>query len=440
MILEYRFEYCLYDRKAPESPIEQNGVEQDGVELIGAVSSLGASFLPSDHRGAGLMNPSEPPNLALLFLSFLRLGLTSFGGPAMIAYIRRMAVVQKSWLDDETFRAGVALCQAIPGASAMQMAAYVGLRTRGVTGAAVTYIGFGLPAFVMIMLLSALYEQTHNLSIAVSLFSGLQAIIVAIVAHAAFTFGKSYLKLKRDLAIAIFAAGMFIFGISPFLVIILAACMGLLFHKDQPIPPKTASANRTPATIVPLMLISSGAAAGFVLLYMLQRDLFDLAASMFRIDLFAFGGGFASLPLMLNEVVEVRSWMDYQTLMNGIALGQITPGPIVITAAFVGYVVYGPVGGIVATMGIFLPSFLILIGLVPYYDRLNSSIWFNRAVSGILCSFVGLLGSVALHFASNMPGDLAHVIMAVAAFIALLSGIDILWVILVGAVISAFLL
>ena len=89
------------------------------------------------------MNPSQNPSLALLFISFLRLGLTSFGGPAMIAYIRRMSVEQKNWLDNGTFRAGVALCQAIPGASAMQMAAYVGLRTRGVAGAAVTYIGFG---------------------------------------------------------------------------------------------------------------------------------------------------------------------------------------------------------------------------------------------------------------------------------------------------------
>jgi chromate transporter len=387
-----------------------------------------------------VMSSAQIPSLAILFMSFLRLGATSFGGPAMIAYIHKMAVMQKTWLDDETFRAGVALCQAIPGASAMQMAAYVGLRTRGIAGAAVTYIGFGLPAFLMIMILSALYEQTHNLSIAVSLFSGLQAIIVAIVANAAVSFGKSYLKLWRDFAIAAFAAGMFIFGISPFIVVILAACMGLIIYRDQPIQPRTASLNRTSQAIVPLMTILSAAAIGFVLLYMFQRDLFDLAASMFGIDLFAFGGGFASLPLMLNEVVVVRSWMNYQTFMSGIALGQITPGPIVITAAFVGYIVHGPIGGIVATLGIFLPSFLMLIGTVPYYDRLSSSLRFNRAVNGILCSFVGLLGSVAFHFASNMPGDIAHAIMAVAAFITLLLGIDIIWVILIGAVISVFVL
>ncbi len=386
------------------------------------------------------MNLSQHPSLALLFVSFLRLGSTSFGGPAMIAFIRRMAVDQKSWLDDETFRAGVALCQAIPGASAMQMAAYVGLRSRGVSGAAVSYIGFGLPAFLIIMILSALYEQTHDLPIAVSLFRGLQAIIVATVAYAALSFGKSYLKLCRDFGIAAFAACMLIFGISPFIVIILAACIGLIIYKGQPIQPKTIAQMETPQTIAPLILISSAAAIGFVLLYMLQRNLFDLAALMFRIDLFAFGGGLASLPLMLNEVVDVRSWMDYQTFMNGIALGQITPGPIVITAAFVGYMMYGPMGGIVATFGIFLPSFLVVIGMVPYYDRLGSSFRFNRAVKGILCSFVGLLVSVAIHFASNVQGDPAHAIMAVAAFIALLLGVDIIWVILIGAVISVFVI
>jgi chromate transporter len=397
-------------------------------------------YCADDYRRDQALSLSQRPSLALLFMSFLRLGATSFGGPALIAYIRRMAVDQKSWLDDETFRAGVALCQAIPGASAMQMAAYVGLRTRGVAGAAVTYIGFGLPAFLMIMLLSALYYQTHNLSIAISLFSGLQAIIVAIVAYAALSFGKSYLKLWRDFGIAAFAASMFILGISPFIVILLAACIGLIIYKGLPVQLKTIAQMETPQTIVPLILISSAAAIGFVLLYMLQRNLFDLAALMFRIDLFAFGGGFASLPLMLNEVVDVRSWMDFRTFMSGIALGQITPGPIVITAAFVGYIMYGPIGGIVATLGIFLPSFLMVIGTVPYYDRLSGSPRFNRAVNGILCSFVGLLASVAFHFASNMQWNFPHATMAVIAFVALLFKVDILLVVLIGAVISVFVL
>jgi chromate transporter len=377
--------------------------------------------------------------MALLFTSFLRLGATSFGGPAMIAYIRRMAVEQKGWLDDETFRSGLALCQTIPGASAMQMAAYVGLRSGGIARAAVTYIGFGLPAFLIMMLLSALYVRTHNLPAVVSLFSGLQAIIVAIVANAALSFGKSYLKLRRDFAVAALAAGMFFFGLSPFLVIILAACIGLTIYRDQPFQPRPISPMETPQTTTSLIFILSAAAIGFFMLYMLQRNLSDLAALMFRIDLFAFGGGLASLPLMLHEVVDVRSWMDYQTFMNGIALGQITPGPIVITATFVGYMMYGPIGGIIATLGIFLPSFLLVIGAVPFYDRLSGSPGFNRAVNGILCSFVGLLTSVAFHFASNMQWNFPHAAMAIVAFVALLFNVDILLVVLMGAIISVFI-
>ncbi len=389
------------------------------------------------------MSPPQHPSLFLLFTSFLRLGVTSFGGPAMIAYIRRMAVEQRKWLDDATFRAGVALCQAVPGATAMQVAAYVGLRTRGVAGAAVTYIGFGLPAFLIIMLLSALYVRTYNLPVAVSLFSGLQAVIVAIVANSTISFGKNYLNLKRDLALAALASGMFTFGVSPFLVILLAAIIGLAIYRNQPFQSGTVKSEglmETSRTTMPLVLILSAAAIGFVLLFVLQRRLFDIAALMFRIDLFAFGGGFASLPLMLHEVVEVRSWMDYQTFMNGIALGQITPGPIVITAAFVGYIVYGPIGGIVATLSIFLPSFLMVILTVPYYDKLSGSPEFNRAVNGIFCSFVGLLASVTLHFASIMPLDIPHASMATIAFIALIFKIDILWVVIIGAIISVFLL
>jgi chromate transporter len=130
--------------------------------------------------------------------------------------------------------------------------------------------------------------------------------------------------------------------------------------------------------------------------------------------------------------------MDAQTFLNGIILGQFTPGPIVITATFVGYLVHGPFGALIATIAIFLPSFLILVGIAPWFDRLRSSPWFSRAISGILCSFVGLLLSVTIRFALNIHWDIAHVVFAAAAFAALVFKLDILWVILAGTVISAF--
>lgn len=379
-------------------------------------------------------------SLAVLFLSFLRLGSTSFGGPAMIAYIRRMAVEQKGWLDDSTFKDGVALCQTLPGATAMQVAAYVGLRARGVAGAAICYTGFGLPAFFIMTVLSALYVKTNNLPLAISAFQGLQAIIVSIVAYAAVSLGRSYLRLRRDAAMASVAALLFLRGISPILVIILAALCGILIYKDLPMKKTTATPKQKIHTRRAVLLILVIVLACFCLLYLLQRELFDLAALMFRIDLFAFGGGFSSLALMLHEFVSDRSWLDDQTFLDGIALGQITPGPIVITATFVGYLVYGLPGAVIATLGIFLPSFLLLVGTVPYYDRLSVSSSFNRAVNGIYCSFVGLIAYVALHLAQSVPWNLPRAILAIAALIALWKKIEILWIVLIGTAISIAIL
>jgi chromate transporter len=299
------------------------------------------------------------PSLASLFLSFLNLGATAFGGPAMVPYIGKMTVEQRRWLDEDTFRNGVALCQTIPGATAMQTAAYVGM--------------FGL-------------------------------------------------------------------RMSPIIVIILAGLLGLMLYKRDSLPTLSVSSIRRSSSARPLLILLAVTACAFVLLFLLDRKLFDLAAVMFRIDLFAFGGGFASVPLMYHEIVEVRSWMDAQTFLNGIALGQITPGPIVITATFVGYMIYGLIGAVVATASVFLPCFLILIGAVPYFDRVRNSIYFARAIRAILCSFVGLLLTVTFRFASNIPWDFPRVSLAAGAFVALLFKIEIIWIVLAGTVISVFFL
>ena len=380
------------------------------------------------------------PSLTQLFLAFLKLGVTAFGGPAMVPYIGKLAVEQRRWLDANTFRDGIALCQTIPGATAMQTAAYVGFRARGVSGAAVSFIGFGLPAFVLMVGLSAFYARSHNLVPVISVFNGLQTIVVAIVANATVSFGKASLKGFSDVVIATIAAAMFGSRWSPILVILLAALMGLLLYKNDTPAKSSVSSDRQSSSAKPFLSVASVAALAFVLLSLFERKLFDLAAIMFRIDLFAFGGGFASVPLMFHEIVEVRSWMDAQTFLNGIALGQITPGPIVITATFVGYMVYGLIGAIVGTVSVFLPSFLIVIGLVPYFDRFRNSIYFSRAIRAILCSFVGLLLAVTFRFASNIPWDVPRVLLAAAAFGALLFKIEIIWIVFVGTVISVFCL
>jgi len=379
---------------------------------------------------------SQTPTLAALFGSFLRLGSTAFGGPAMIAYIRKMAVTQKQWLDSESFQDGVALCQIIPGATAMQIAAYVGLKVRGARGALATYFGFGLPAFFLMMALSVLYSVTHKLPAVISVFSGLQAVIVAVVANAALSFRKTSLRNWQDVLISGIAAGLFWLMANPALIILLAAFLGMLLSSRQQANLRAEHDIKISTTTRPLLLFLLIAVSGFALLYFLQKDLFQIAILMSRIDLIAFGGGFASIPIMFHEIVEVRSWMDGPTFLNGIILGQFTPGPIVITATFVGYLVRGFAGAFVATIAIFLPSFLVLVGVAPYFDRLRTSPWFTRAINGILCSFVGLLLTVTIRFALNVHWDFPHIALAVAAFAGLIFKLDILWVVLAGTAIS----
>jgi len=375
------------------------------------------------------------PSLIKLFLSFLRLGATAFGGPAMIAYIRRMAVEQKKWLDDASFRDGVALCQMVPGATAMQASCYVGLKLRGVSGAAMSFIGFGLPSFLIMTALSALYVQFRDLPIVISAFSGLQAIIVSIVANAAITFGRVTIRNWQAAFIAIASGILFGFEINPLLVILLAASAGILLYLKQPTPP-FASSGMSYTTYRPVLFIIAVFTTAFIILFFIDRNLFNLAALMVRIDLFAFGGGFASVPFMFHEVVNVNHWMGGKTFLDGIALGQITPGPIVITATFIGYLLYGFAGATIATLSIFLPSFLIVVGVAPYFDKLRALPYFNKAVSGVLSSFVGLLLSVTILFAINIPWDIWHVLLAIAAFVALFFKVEIYWVVMAGMLIS----
>ena len=388
---------------------------------------------PSAQRGA------SPTPLAI-FLPFLRLGLTSFGGPAMIAYIRNLAVTKKQWLGGDSFSDGVALCQSIPGATTMQSTAYVGLRARGFSGAAAAYVGFGLPAFLFMLALSVLYRYGHEASLILSLFSGLRAIVVALLANAVLSFGTTTIKKWWGLPVVAGAAVALFFGVNPIYVIFAAAAVGLVLPLGAGTASKGGAEQGPPEKhrtfLRPVLILLAVAAASLAILYVLRPQLFDLALTMLRIDLFAFGGGFASIPLMQHEVVDIHHWVGAQAFIDGIALGQVTPGPIVITATLVGYMFAGVPGAVVATLAIFLPSFAVLVLVEPYFDRLKRNRYFRKAIAGILLSFVGLLLAVAVRLGVNVSWEIWTVVLAAAAFAALRLKVDVLWVVIAGGVIS----
>ncbi len=380
------------------------------------------------------------PSLSRLFFTFLRLGMTAFGGPAMIPYMRREAVSRHHWLDERTFGFGMAVTQMVPGATAMQMAAYVGMRSRGAPGALAAYIGFSLPAFLLMLILSFVYFSSGDVAWVSRMFSGLQAVVVALILHASVDFSRRYLTGLVERLLALGTALWLFFGNNP-IVALVASCVLAVFlfrgeaSENTSLPRDDSPCNHVTAAIV----LALFAGIGIATLYWLTPQLAALAAVMFKIDLFAFGGGYVSLPLMLHEIVEVRGWLDPSMLMDGIALGQITPGPIVMTATFVGYALRGLFGAFVATVAVFTPSLLILLGSTPLYGRLASSSVARRALKGSLVSLVGLMAAVAGRFLLEIQWDVPSVIVALGAFVALRMRIDVLPVVFAGAVAAAFL-
>jgi chromate transporter len=405
-------------------------------EVLKQVAPNGTGSVPDAGAAIG------PPTLPALFASFLRLGCVSFGGPGMVAYIRRLAVVQRRWIDEDDFRLGAALCQAVPGATSMQAAAYVGLRTRGLGGAVLAYVGFGLPAFALMLAMSLAYERAVSVQAVTAALTGLRALVVAIVVNAVWTFGRTAIHTPRSAVLAATTAVVFLVGGNPFLIVVGAGLAGAVLLKDR----VADRGDRGPRVRLGWRLLQSPLvvlAVGGVLigtLWVVDRKLATLGAVMMKVDSFAFGGGFASVPLMYHEVVEVRGWMPPTVFLDGIALGQVTPGPIVITATFVGQRMAGFAGALVATVSIFLPSLFVLLVAEPFFRRLRSVPSFTGATRGLVLSFVGLLASVAVHFARVMPWSPTSVTLAAVGLGALLLEVDVLWVVLAGGAVSALLM
>lgn len=379
------------------------------------------------------MTHKKNPSCYELFLSFFWIGLTGFGGLAMTAHIRKHIVDKRNWLDAPTFDEGLALCQLIPGAIVMQLAAYIGLKLRGIRGALVSFIGFGLPAFLIMFILSVVYKHSKDISTVELVLSGLRVVIVAIVANAAYVFGKKNFGNVNDWIIAIIASGLFLTKLHPFLVLLIAALLGMVFTQKDTVPVGKLDKARTFRFFLIMLFV---VAVCSVSLFFVNKEYFSLAAVMLRIDLFSFGGGLAAMPIMYHELVNVFAWFDEKTFMDGVILGQVTPGSIIIAATFFGYMHFGVWGSIIATICVFTPSFLILMGIIPFFDKLRSFPQFNKVINGILCSFVGLLAVVTYRFAIDIHWNVFNILFTLVAFGLLVRKVDVIWIILGGVLMS----
>jgi chromate transporter len=434
---------------------------------------------------------AKTPTLGGLFLSFLKIGTVGFGGGlAVIALIRALVVQQRRWLTEQDFASGFALAQTLPGTAAGNTATYVGLRLRGVRGAAVSITGFILPSMLLMIVLAILYRHLRYLPDTDRLFHGLNAAVVALILVTSWRMGRNTLIKPWQWLLAISSCIVVAFFSATVLEVVLAA--GLIGIFIDSFAEKqlrklgqlegVASRRKRIAARVTLQrrkrrMRETHFVGGFLTRAMAEervrkaalqkekeksttetkmRSLVVLAAAMpifaklallmtigtifLRIGTITFGGGFVMIPLMEAEVVDLHHWLTHQEFVDGTALGQITPGPVLITATFIGYRTAGTLGALVATIGIFLPSFVMTVVAGSSLARFHTNQLVQSFLKGVTPAVVGLL------VAAGISIGRAGIHSWVGLLIAFIAGVvlvrykpNAIWVIL-GAGLVRFLL
>ena len=380
--------------------------------------------------------------LSLLFKRFLKIGATAYGGPAIAGQMKKTIVQEWGWMKEPEFMRGMALCQLIPGATFVQLSTYIGYRLGGIWGAFLCAIAFVIPAFILLLILSTIYFKLGDLWFIQSLFKGLGAIVVAIVLNALLNFGKPILKDWKATLIAALSFFAFLFHWNIVLVFLLAAAAALLLRVTSgkappaPFPAGVGEAPSQRGNYLFLSVLAVFIGGTFVVCYLLNTRLSTLALTLSKVGALAFGGGFTIIPLIQYEVVDHFQWVSTKEFLDGIAMGQVTPGPIMITATFLGYKLAGFWGALMATLAIFSPAFFIVTLLIPHYDRLKGMEAVRRMEQGILASFIGMLGLVLYNFGRTTFVDLPSVIFTAGAFIALIKKVELAYILAVGAGLS----
>lgn len=382
--------------------------------------------------------------------TFLRIGATSYGGPAIVAQIREVTVLQKHWLTEDEFRESLAFAQTLPGPIAVATAAHIGWRLHGGFGTFVAMVSYISPAFLLMLGLSAGYFHFEGMPSVTTAFRGLGAAVVAIVVQSIVSMAQPALRNWQGLAIAAAAAVGFFGGADSLLVLLAAAIAGVLVGLVWP-------GAQEPTTDPPLqrtngagayrrtVLATTAVALAFVVALSASRLVSprfpSLGVTMAKINLVAFGGGYTAIALMFHDVVynPATAWLTSKEFIDGLALGQITPGPVSITATFIGYRVGGVLGATFATVCIFLPSSLLLVLLAPHFARLRGVRTVQAAVGGLLAAFIAMLLHVLAEVAKSAfvgPWDVA---LAVAAIVALWLRVNVVWVVLAAIALSLLL-
>ena len=301
------------------------------------------------------------PRVGEIFRSFLHLGLTAYGGLAMVEPIRHRVVQEKGWLTQKEFMDGLALCQIVPGATVVQLATYVGYRLHKTPGAVLAAVAFILPAFFLMLGLSFLYFKYGEISWVKSVSRGLHAVVIALLLQALWRLEENVRHHWLDFGIAVLALGSLWLGSNYLLVFLGAGALRLILGwRFSPLTGSPTEVISTPSPetkIILAQIMATLVGLGLAVwgLWNLNATLGLMSLIFLKIGVISFGGGYAMIPILQWDMVDHLGWLTLQQFLDGILLGFVTPGPIIILATFVGYRVHGWLGAVVATVSIFLP-------------------------------------------------------------------------------------
>ena len=379
----------------------------------------------------------SPPSISLvhLFGNFLKIGSTAFGGfMALVSVIENIIVEKRKLLTHEDMLDGISLASVLPGPVAANVVAYVGYRLRGGMGALVTATAVLLPSFVLVVALTIAYLQAGEIPAVSKVFAGFIPAVVAIIISAATRMSKKAIKGWREVSIAAISAILLktIGGFYITLIVILGAGLvgWLLFRgkaakmlAENPIEQPTEPLDLKKIAI-PLAILASILALSLLPLPLGEDSLAKLFVTFSGMSLMLFGGGYVFIPMIQEVVVNNYGWVTQTEFANAIAMGQITPGPILISAAFIGYVVKGITGAFVATVAIFFPPGLLMVTMSHLLERIKGSVIIQAALKGIRPAVIGMIFTAAIVVAQTAQvGSMQTILVSLLIFAASLVAI-----------------
>lgn len=360
---------------------------------------------------------AEPRRLREVATYFLRLGATAFGGPAAhIALMRHDVVDRKGWVDDAEYARLIGLANLVPGPNSTEVAMHVGRVRAGRKGLFVAGLAFIAPAFLVMLGLAWLYEEYGTEPRFRSVLAGIAPVVVVLLVQAILQLGRGSLRSGLAVVLTVLALGAAVVGLHELLILAAAgaAAWAVWYFgtRDRPGPATHVwvlgvAALHPVATLGPVM-----ATAGPVMLAPLFLVFLQIGAVLY-------GSGYVLYAFLDTALVDQRGWLTEQQLLDAIAMGQLTPGPLFTTATFIGFTLRGLPGAIVATVGIFLPAFVFVAATDVVVHRLRDSAAFAAIIGGVVAASLGLLVFVAAVLATDALVDTGTVLIGLAAAIVL---------------------